>query len=155
MTGCQTPKPSSHSTVIQLEAGRPANLPVMALALQPVGQESDVNRIEPIGCSGAVAVPAAVILPPAVVVVLVLVVVPAPTTWLICSRSCVGKTVVCSVTPSVFGSVNGELAPHTLPIATLILFAFILVVEFVAVVLLIVVVLLALFDELITAVGGL
>src|SRR5206468_6418980 len=116
ITGCQRPLPSSHSTVIQLEAGRPANFAVMALALQPVGQLSEAIRIEPVGCGGVVvaAVLPVVVVPPVVfvLVVVVLVVLFAPTTWLICSSSCAGKMVVCSVTPSVFGSANGELTPH-------------------------------------------
>src|SRR5579859_4885539 len=112
MTGCQTPLPSSHSTVIKLVAGRPANLAVMALELQPLGQDSDA-MISPSDGFVAVVVllPVVVVLP--VVVLAVVVVLFMPTTALACLSTSIGRTVICRVTPSVAGRLNGELVPHT------------------------------------------
>src|SRR5260221_3612213 len=105
------PLPSSHSTVIQLEAGRPVNLVVMALALQPVGQVSGARIIE--------AVEFALGLVLLVFVVVVVVAVFTPTIAFVCCSNCIGRIVVCKVTPSVTGSENAELTPHTLPAAGL------------------------------------
>src|SRR5579859_4029969 len=114
MTGCQTPLPSSHSTVIKLVAGRPANLAVMALELQPLGQDSEA-MISP--SDGFVT--GVVLVLPVLVVVLFVVVLPVvvvllfePTTALAWLSTCIGRTVICRVTPSVAGRLNGELMPH-------------------------------------------
>src|SRR5579859_4582930 len=104
MTGCQTPLPSSHSTVIKLVAGRPANLAVMALELQPLGQDSEAMISPSEGFVAVVVVlPVVVVLLFVVVLLAVVVVLFMPTTALACLSTSIGRTVICRVTPSVAG----------------------------------------------------
>src|SRR5258706_15542783 len=101
------PLPSSHSTVIQLEAGRPVNFAVMALALQPVGQVSGARIIE--------AVEFALGLGVLVFVGVVVVAVFTPTIAFVCCSSCIGRIVVCQRTPAVTCRRKAGATPPTPP----------------------------------------